>query len=260
MIEAMNKKQIIIDPRGGIAGDMFSAALISAGAEEDRVVRSLVAAAEKLGKAEIGTRTTSDGSLQLHIRLHANHHHLSADKARAILSSLYGELKVETPYQQLGSRILEILLHAEDKAHREHPLLIKKHSHHQGIQLHEAQDIIIDIIGAVIGMQDLKLACKATLLFPVSVGGGLVEFSHGRLPVPAPATEIILNQHQISWQSGPIQQELCTPTGAAILAALQAEVDKNIKPETLESAQSGFSRGSKLLQVPPLTIYLIAKE
>jgi len=44
--------------------------------------------------------------------------------------------------------------------------------------------------------------------------------SHGRLPVPAPATRAILEEHHISYQSGPVEAELLTPTGAAILAAL----------------------------------------
>lgn len=258
MVENMKKKQIVIDPRGGIAGDMFSAALISAGADKDRMTRSLMTAAEKIGKAEIGVQTSADDSLQLHIRLHANHHHLSADRARDILSQLYVEMEVETPYQELGSRILELLLHAEHKAHREHPLLIKKHSHHGGIQLHEAQDIIIDIMGAVTGMQELSLASTAKILHPVSVGDGTVEFSHGRLPVPAPATEIILNQQQIDWRKGPIRQELCTPTGAAILAALQVKLDTQIQPDTLKAAPSGISRGSKILNIPPLKVYLIS--
>ena len=260
MIEKNIKKKLIIDPRGGIAGDMFSAAMISAGADGQKMLQVMKKAAEKLGKAEIHAKTAADNSQQLQIKLHANHHHLSAEKARQILTELYMGLKVEEVYQELGLKILEILLQAEHKAHSEHPLLIKKHAHHHGIQLHEAQDIIIDIMGAVIGLQDLAIEPRARLLHPVSVGDGFVEFSHGRLPVPAPATEIILNQHEIKWQNGPIEHELCTPTGASILAALQVDMDEEIELENLKETACGRARGSKILDIPSLKIYIVASH
>ena len=258
MLEKNHKTQLVIDPRGGIAGDMFSAALISGGADEQKMLQVMKRAAKKLGEAEIRTKTAADGSQQLQIELHANHHHLSAEKARQILTELYQELNIEDQYQALGLKILEILLHAEHKAHSEHTLLIKSHSHHQTIQLHEAQDIIIDIMGAISGLQQLAIEPRARLLYPVSVGAGYVEFSHGRLPVPAPATEIILNQHKIKWRKGPLEQELCTPTGASILAALQVELEEKLRLTAAEIMASGRARGSKILDIPPLEIFIVA--
>ena len=62
---------------------------------------------------------------------------------------------------------------------------------------------------------------KLTALAPVRVSGGVTATtSHGRLPIPASATKAILTQHQIPYASGPVDAELLTPTGAAILAAL----------------------------------------
>jgi len=58
-------------------------------------------------------------------------------------------------------------------------------------------------------------------LTPVSVGGGTVHFSHGTLPVPAPAVVAILKRYRIPHVAGPVDVELLTPTGAAILAALR---------------------------------------
>ena len=96
------------------------------------------------------------------------------------------------------------------------------HDHPGGGQLHEAQDILLDLTGAAWGLQALKIDLGSVMcLSPVRVGGGTTGLtSHGRLPVPAPATRAILEEHHISYQSGPVEAELLTPTGAAILAAL----------------------------------------
>jgi len=91
-----------------------------------------------------------------------------------------------------------------------------------GGHLHEAQDILLDVVGAAWGLQWLKVDLDTvTCLAPVRVGGGVTDTtSHGRLPIPAPATKAILTKHQIPYESGPVDAELLTPTGAAILAAL----------------------------------------
>ncbi len=87
--------------------------------------------------------------------------------------------------------------------------------------LHEAQDILLDIMGAAAGLQHLGVDLnQVACLTPVAVGGGNISFSHGVLPAPAPATAAILKRHHIPHVAGPVDMELLTPTGAAILAAL----------------------------------------
>ncbi|MBN1337147.1 MAG: tRNA (N6-threonylcarbamoyladenosine(37)-N6)-methyltransferase TrmO [Deltaproteobacteria bacterium] len=96
------------------------------------------------------------------------------------------------------------------------------HAHPGGGLLHEAQDILVDVVGAALALQHLavdlaRVACVA----PVRVGGGQTPAtSHGRLPVPAPATRAILETYGIPHAEGPIDEELLTPTGAALLGAL----------------------------------------
>ena len=90
--------------------------------------------------------------------------------------------------------------------------------------LHEARDILIDVVGAAKGLEFLKVALDQVIcLTPVSVGGGTVKFSHGELAVPTPAVEAILKSYRIPHVSGPVEAELLTPTGAALLAALSPE-------------------------------------
>ena len=62
------------------------------------------------------------------------------------------------------------------------------------------------------------LGIDSLFVGPVAVGGGTVETSHGRLPVPAPATALLLADVPIF--GGPVDSELTTPTGAALLKSL----------------------------------------
>lgn len=267
--------KFIIDPSGGIAGDMFSAALISAGADINFMKNVMRAAAGKLGTAMIETDRTIDGSTRLSIKLNSSRRHLSETEAGIYLDELYREFHIEKKYREFGLKILEILINAEKKAHRKFNIIIHEHkqpgvkhkagteepstpAHHLEITfLHEAQDIIVDIMGAVSGLQLLKIPPVATLEKPVSVGGGRIHFSHGSHQVPAPATRVILDDYRIPWVKGPIDKELCTPTGASILAALGSGPDTIPKENpNRPPCFSGRSRGSRIYDIPPLMVDL----
>ena len=88
----------------------------------------------------------------------------------------------------------------------------------KGLHFHGvgAVDAIVDIVGAAIGFELLgidEFACS-----PLNVGGGRVETQHGTLPVPAPATALLLCDAP-TYSSG-IMRELVTPTGAAIASTV----------------------------------------
>jgi uncharacterized protein (TIGR00299 family) protein len=81
-------------------------------------------------------------------------------------------------------------------------------------------------VGAVDAIADIVLAASAAEFLgidawhcsPLNVGGGTVQCAHGRFPVPAPATAELL-RHAPTYSSG-IEMELVTPTGAALVSAL----------------------------------------
>ena len=264
--------KLYIDPTGGMAGDMFAAALISAGADKTQMINAMLQAAEKLGPASVTDSLTDDGALRLHMKVDHQHGHLSGHDAWHLLDDLFNDLNVAEPYRSFGFKALQILVDAEIKAHKENAFLTDNihahnhdhgHHHHEGDHmhehpeeeafLHEAQDILIDITGAVMGLQLLNAPVKAHLLAKVSLGGGHITFSHGHLPVPAPATKNIFDTFQLPGVAGPVETELCTPTGSAILAALEATLLETKKSPIIKE---GNSRGGKDLPIPPLKIML----
>jgi len=282
--------QLYINAQGGMAGDMFAAALISAGADEALMKHAMWLAASKLGKAEIQTTQTTDGATRMQIHVHHNESHLGAKQALFLLNTIFEELELDEYYRLFGRLTLDILIQAELKAHSEHSFESdhlnlshhshdhdhdRSHNHHQNHDhqhdhshhthphdhshieawLHEAQDILIDVVGAAYGLQLLNAPTEATLLTPVSLGGGTITFSHGTMPVPAPATTNILQKYWIPAQLGPLETELCTPTGSAILAALKA-TQVSVLPNGSKLAE-GTARGGKDLDIPPLKIILI---
>ena len=84
------------------------------------------------------------------------------------------------------------------------------------VHFHEvgALDAIADVVGVCAGLHHLGL--DALVVSPVALGGGHVDTAHGRLPVPAPAVTALLVGAPS--YGGPVEVELCTPTGAALLA------------------------------------------
>lgn len=85
------------------------------------------------------------------------------------------------------------------------------------VHLHEvgAVDSIIDIVGAVFGMEWLGASEIASS--PVNVGSGTVRCAHGVFPVPAPATARLLLGVPI--YAGAVAKELTTPTGALLITS-----------------------------------------
>jgi uncharacterized protein (TIGR00299 family) protein len=94
------------------------------------------------------------------------------------------------------------------------------------VHFHEvgALDSIADIVGAAICLDYLKV--DRILSSPIQLGGGTVKCDHGIMPVPAPATALIVEN--IPVRLGLVQHEATTPTGAAILAAMVDEFTETI--------------------------------
>src|SRR5262245_762819 len=114
--------------------------------------------------------------------------------------------------RDLALRIFRRLAEAEGAVHGVPPE--KVHFHEVG-----ALDSIADIVGAAVGL-DLLGVSRFTSR-PVPTGNGMVKCAHGLMPIPAPATAMLLRGAPLA--SSDIMAELTTPTGAAILTTVVSE-------------------------------------
>jgi pyridinium-3,5-bisthiocarboxylic acid mononucleotide nickel chelatase len=247
--------QLLIDPSGGFTGNMFAAAIISAGADPILMTDTMYKVAAKIGKASVKDITGSDGATCLQIEVDPLHSRLSMHEAQHLLAAMFEELDMDPTYRTFGQYALQLLVDALKQSPIDYsPAREHLHDHHHQpaeTYLHKAQDILIDITGAAYGLQLLEAPVEATLLAPVPVGVGNVDFSAGSLDVP---TLTILHDFGIPTQPGPTDQELCTCTGAAILAALKAT--KLIDNRGFRPLLQGTSKGCDDLPLPMLKIYL----
>ncbi len=108
------------------------------------------------------------------------------------------------------------------------------------IHFHEVGtvDALADVAGVCLALHMLKP--EQILASPVHVGSGMVRCAHGLVPVPAPATALLLEG--IPAYGGEIKGELCTPTGAALLRHF---VEKFVPMPVLTLEKAGYGMGSK---------------
>ena len=113
------------------------------------------------------------------------------------------------------------------------------------VHFHEvgAIDAIVDIVGAVLAVETLGIETLYASALPLS--SGHVKTAHGLLPVPAPATLEILRRVAAPWRPYPVEGEMVTPTGAAILATLT-----RFKTPAIHIERVGYGFGHKTFPWP----------
>jgi uncharacterized protein (TIGR00299 family) protein len=135
------------------------------------------------------------------------------------------------PVKQTALRAFSLLGNAEAAIHN--VPVDEIHFHEVG-----AVDAIVDIVAASAGLHHLNIG--AWFCSPLNVGGGMVDCAHGTFPVPAPATADLLRF--VPTYSAHVQMELVTPTGAAIVRAL----DPTFGPQPPMRVESiGYGAGSR---------------
>jgi uncharacterized protein (TIGR00299 family) protein len=145
---------------------------------------------------------------QTHDETTEHHDHVHG-RSLSVIRSLIQSAPLDEPVKQLAIRAFEFLGHSEAKIHNVPVEQI--HFHEVG-----AVDAIVDIVAVSAGVHHLQVG--AWYCSPLNVGGGMVACAHGTFPVPAPATADLLRG--LPTYSAHIQKELVTPTGAALLRAI----------------------------------------
>jgi len=216
---------LIFDPFHGAAGDMITGALLSLGAEEKTVTAAMGAVVADPG-IEIVTRA-GVRAVKVHTKATPAHRTLTDVERRL------DEAAPDVPQDALAMarRVFARMNAAEESVHGAHV-----HFHEVG-----ADDAIADVIGACTALAALKADGVAVL--PVAVGSGTVTSAHGTMPVPAPATAEILKNSGLAVMAGTGDGELCTPTGAALLAEFSTIALKDIGAYTILA--TGYGAGTK---------------
>lgn len=224
----MKTKTLYLDCPMGISGDMFLAALIDLGVDPRMILRELKKLSVDKIDVEIkkAVRHSITGTT-FKVRLHEAHHHRTFRDIKKIII----ESALSPKVKALSTAIFKTIAEAEGKIHGIKPLEV--HFHEIG-----AMDSIIDIVGAAIAVDSLKL--DRVFASPIALGTGWAKTMHGTIPIPAPATLEILKGVPTAASTAPF--ELTTPTGAAIVKTLASSFG-SMPAMTIEAA--GYGAGKK---------------
>jgi pyridinium-3,5-bisthiocarboxylic acid mononucleotide nickel chelatase len=197
-----------LDCAAGASGDMLLGALVDAGVP----VATLRAAIDTVHPVELTVSTVERhgiGATKVDVRAGESTIHRTWADIRGLLTGLDG------PVRTIAEDAFARLARAEAAVHRTTPDEV--HFHEVG-----ALDAIADVVGTAAGLAALGL--DRLVASPVSLGaGGTARSGHGVVPVPAPAVLGILAEAGAPVRAGAVPAEMCTPTGAALLAAAVTE-------------------------------------
>ncbi len=191
-----------LDCGSGASGDLLLGALLDAGVPLEVVAGAVEAVAPEPVRIET-ERVTRSGfaATRAHVVVGDSETRRTWRDVRALLQPLDGDLRSRA----VGA--FTRLAEAEASVHG--TVVDDVHFHEVG-----ALDAVADVVGVCAGFVHLGLTSVSGS--PVAVGGGRVDTAHGSLTVPPPAVATLLRG--IPSYGGPVDLELCTPTGAALLA------------------------------------------
>jgi pyridinium-3,5-bisthiocarboxylic acid mononucleotide nickel chelatase len=281
-----------LDCFSGISGDMFLGALVDAGVPLE-VLQNAVSSLDLGAKLELRRVdrsgidaakvdvVTSEGelvevahaaSVASHEHSHSHEHeHSHSDghdhshghdhpqehshgsgtphvhgRSLSRIEEIIGGSTLADDVKTIALKAFRLLGHAEAKIHNV-PV--------EAIHFHEvgAVDAIADIVGVSAGCH--WLGVERWICSPLNVGGGHVHCAHGKFPVPAPATLELLRDLPV-YSSG-LKKELVTPTGAALLRALNV-TSSGFPAMSMSSA--GYGAGSKDIPGQPNVLRLVVGE
>jgi pyridinium-3,5-bisthiocarboxylic acid mononucleotide nickel chelatase len=192
----------------GISGDMTLAALIDAGADADAIRAALDSLGLPIRFQVERVRKGGFAAMQVFIDAPEETEHRHLPDIEAIL----GKGSLSGAQRDLALRIFRRLAEAEAAVHG--MPIEQVHFHEVG-----ALDSIADIVGVAVALDTLgveRFTCRS-----VPTGVGTVKCAHGVMPIPTPATALLLMGAPLA--ASTLEAELTTPTGAAILATVVQE-------------------------------------
>lgn len=270
-------KTLYLECNMGISGDMTVAALLDLGADEGVLRRALDSM--PLSGFEIEISRVKKAGLDVcdfHVKLdreHENHdhdmeylhghehehshsqggdhhehehshnvdhHHAHAHRGLLEIQDIIHHTDMKDEAKETALRIFHILAGGEAKAHGVD--ISEVHFHEVG-----AVDSIVDIVATAVCLDDLDVT---EVIVPyLCEGRGTVRCQHGILPIPVPAVANIVQMNHLPLRLTEIHGELVTPTGAAIVAAVQ---NKEELPEQFTVQKVGMGGGKRNYERPSI--------
>ena len=264
-------KTLYLDCQAGIAGDMLVAALLDLGGKP--ALERLTQMLEKLsleGFSVSVTRVKKAGidCCDFDVKLDAahenhdhdmaylhglgdtshDHDHHHAHRGLAQVEQVIDAVPLSDRARGLARDAFRILARAEAKAHG---LPIDQvHFHEVG-----AVDSIVDVLAAAFLFDDLDI--ERAIVPALTDGHGTIRCQHGVIPVPVPATLNICIAHGLPLSSSSVEGELVTPTGAALVAALEPEFSL---PERYTIRAVGLGAGKRSYERPSILREMLIEE
>ncbi|MFH0844295.1 MAG: nickel pincer cofactor biosynthesis protein LarC [Pseudomonadota bacterium] len=234
-------KTAYLDCFSGISGDMFVGALLDSGLpfqELTKALSTLPLQGYSLDMKREERCSLSGTRFIVRVEKEAQH-----ERTLPEIETLIKACRLSKRIKEKSLEIFRAIALEESKIHNR-PL--------ERIHFHEigAVDSIIDILGAVFGVEFMGIGPLFASSIPL--GSGFVDTRHGRIPLPAPATLALLSGMPVH-DSG-LKEELVTPTGAALLKCLVRSF--GIMPP-MEIDRVGYGVGTMALPDRPNLLRII---
>ena len=247
-------KTLYIDTsNSGISGDMLLAGLLGIIENSDEIINELNEISKfisgivnfKVNLAKI--KRSGIEAYQLDVTIKEKKDHRSAKTLKEALNAFMEEKRYSMNASNYANNVLDSLITAEALVHGKLA---------EEIHLHELSsiDTLLDILGVTRTLETLGVFRKEVdiSISDLPLGGGTVNTAHGTLPVPAPATSKIIEDSGIRVFFGPVDSELTTPTGAALLRNLTFSCEKphmNVEKIACSTGQKSFTNFPNIFRI-----------
>jgi len=239
----VQERILVVDCQvAGISGDTILGALIDLGVDANKF-RNAMSLSQKYLKGiksldiEIkNVKRKGFRAKRVEVKAQEDYEHRKGIEVKEAILKCISDLNLQADAKNFALNAINTLIDAETKIHGESS---------QDVHLHElgSIDTVVDIVGTAFCLENLGLL-KNTRIYstPVAIGGGTFRSLEGILSSPSPAVVEILKSKNFTMIGGPINAELCTPSGASILVNMAEPIDyyPSIKPSII-----GYGAGSK---------------
>ena len=234
---------VVIDCQvAGISGDMILGALIDLGVNADKAIEAMSLAKNYLkGTKSLdieikNVKRKGFRAKRVEVKAQEDYDHRKGIEVKEAIIKCINDLNLPSYAKNFALNAIDTLINAEAKIHGES---------NEDVHLHElgSIDTVVDIVGTAFCLESLGFF-KNTKIYstPIAIGGGTFRSFEGILSAPSPAVLEIMKSKKFPVVGGPINAELCTPTGASIIVNM-AEPVNNYPP--IKPSFIGYGAGSK---------------